>query len=92
MQEPAKKDLTPLTEFSSDIRYIASGYEVYPDMLLNLDALLKDFNPDTDAIVPVGRVIPAFLIGMRIQRLFPDKTITIGIYANKTYTFIRLTE
>ena len=90
VQEPAKKDLSALTAYSEDIRYLTAGFEDHSGLAGRIEDILKEFNPDTDAVIPVGRVVAAFILGAQIAAAFPGKDISIGLYNNKDYTFMRL--
>lgn len=82
-------DLSALTKYTDDIVLITTGYENVSDMYKKVEESIKGFDPLLDAFVPVGKLITTFVVGMVLQKLV-NNPITVGIYKNKDYEFIRI--
>lgn len=49
-----------------------------------------EFDPKTDVIIPVGKIISAFALGVWLGRKFPNDKITFGIFQDKDYHFMEI--
>lgn len=96
--EPAH-EVSILSKYSSQIIFVTDGGDKIEDISNRIESLIKDFNPDTDAIIPMGRAPSNFLAGLSLVRylIFQFITqkkvntpvcITFGVYRNEEYTFI----
>ena len=87
--EPAH-DLSALIEFGEDITYVFNRYEQVDDMLSKAQSSLREFNPETDAFVPIGRVTACSVAGMVLSKMTGNKPVNFGIYKNGVYRFIKM--
>lgn len=75
-------DYSLLAKYCKQVKFMMTGKEDNLQRALEvcLDSL-KDFQPDKDAIVVVGKVNGAFLAGIAMQKLFPSGiTFDMGVY------------
>lgn len=76
-------DFSPLRKYSDRIEFLTTGYESsWAQVKSSLEKNLNGFDPDTDAIVAVGKVNSAVILGMVLQSRFPDKPIRFGQYVS----------
>lgn len=85
-------DLSALKQHTDCIELLTTGYENLPDLQAKIDKNLNDFCPETDAFVPIGKLISTMLAGMTLQRMSNGAPITVGIFRNKSYEFIAIGE
>jgi hypothetical protein len=70
--------------------FIFTGYETSVAQLSEAAIRnLSDFNSETDAFVPTGKMRDVTFASMRLKELNGGK-ITVGIYKDKDYTFERM--
>jgi len=69
-----------LKEFTQDICFIATGYEEVSDLSAIVLNSLKDFDPNQDALVCVGKVNTVFVTGRIVQQIAGDRPVWIGVY------------
>lgn len=81
-------DLSALKNYTDNIELLTTGYENAEDLAPKIELKLTEFDPDTDAFVPVGKLISTMISGMIIQKLVPDREIKIGIYRDRDYEFM----
>lgn len=75
-------DFSSLAEHAKQIRFLTTGQEDMNKINATIEANLKEFEPETDALVAVGRVNSCLIAGIALGKLFAGKTIEIGIYGN----------
>jgi hypothetical protein len=80
-------DLRTMRAYSDDIRLITTGDEKVDELEQKISEALVDFNPLTDAVIPMGRVSACLIAGRRLGELFPDKEIMVGTYHGGEYMF-----
>jgi hypothetical protein len=83
-------DLSDTRDFTNNLRFITNGNELVENLLPVIRESLKDFDPDQDAILAMGRVSANVLVGMILREKFPSKLIDLGIRNNESYQFIEL--
>jgi hypothetical protein len=89
VQEPSpKKDYGPLKEYATDIVFMLSGMEEHYTVEQKLRDELEEFDPVFDAVIPVGRVIEAFILGKVLRSRCQGRLVCMGIYFDKDYTFM----
>jgi len=81
-------DFEGLLELCERIEFVTTGYEKEDNLLPSIVKRLKEFNPLTDIVVPVGNV-PANLLAGAVVASFclraPVVTFTMAIYKEKQY-------
>lgn len=85
-------DLSALKNYTDNIELLTTGYENPEDLSIKIENNLKDFDPSTDAFVPIGKLISTMLAGMILQRISRNMPIKVGIYKNRTYEFMSIGE
>jgi hypothetical protein len=75
-------DFSLLKGLCRDIRFLTTGYEPTSSLLPKLEEGLKDFDPDKDAIVAVGKVTTCLLAGIALARF---GHLTLGIYSKDDF-------
>jgi len=83
-------DVSALKEYTHDIRFITTGYESIDNVHDAIVKNLQEFDPDQDALVPIGKVITSLMIGATLSKRFNGLPITVGVYKDKAYTFCKL--
>jgi len=81
-------DLSIMKKYTDTIRFISTGNERVEDLPEKIKESLKKFNPETDAIIPMGRVSACLITGIILHSLFPFDLIKIGIYNRDDYIFL----
>ena len=82
-------DFNALRDYTDDIVFVTTGYEGLDKLGSAVKESLKDFNPATDAIIPVGKVVWVFVHGAILGSLNFDY-ITIGIFKDGDYSFFKI--
>lgn len=82
-------DLSALQKYTDEIVLITTGYEKVSEIYKKVEESLKDFSVEHDAFVPVGKLLATLASGMIISKMF-IVPITVGIYKNKDYEFIKI--
>lgn len=83
-------DVRALSQYTGTVIFLTEGKEDVKDLPHVIAKNLEQFDPDSDAIVPVGRVITALETGFQLGRLFGNRTITMGVFRDGDYTFARI--
>jgi hypothetical protein len=79
-------DYSVLTKDCEEIRFILSGLETGVSRITETAVrVLQDFDPNTDVVIPVGRVVPAWIISAILVEL--TGFYSIGIYKGGVYHF-----
>lgn len=78
-------DFSSLRELCDSVLFLSSGFEKDEDLVNQIDLFLRDFNPEEDIIVPVGRVAVSLVVGSILNSLGMAE-ILIANYQDKTYT------
>lgn len=84
---PTTHDLSPLKKYSDNLSFLLSGYESMDDLLERLKVELAEFDPEIDAIVPMGKIVPNVMLG-HVLNGFPQ--VILGIFVGgdiKDYVF-----
>ena len=89
--EPSKHDLSLLYEHCENMKFLSTGYEVYSKLLEAIENNLIDFDPNRDAILPIGRVVSTFLVGIALANIQAEGNIMMGIFKGQEYEFIPVT-
>lgn len=76
-------DFSALSNYTDEIVLVTSGEETVRGAAMLVEEALEEFDPESDAIVPVGRIAVAFLAGMLVNKMFPGQAITFGLYQSK---------
>jgi hypothetical protein len=84
--ESSQHDLSALKEHTGDIRYLVSAYDDPSTWIAKITENIKEFDPKTDAIVPVGKLIPTLIVGMALQ----GHAVTVGVFHDKEYHFMQI--
>jgi hypothetical protein len=84
-------DLRALKKYTDEIVLITTGYEDIENIYEKVEVSAKEFDPSTDAFVPIGKLITTFIAGMVLQKLV-HVPIIVGIYKNKDYEFMEVGE
>ena len=87
--EPGK-DFSMVLEEAERIQYACNGFEDPERMTENIQDAVKDFDPEKDAWIPVGRIAAVAEIALTMARMYPDARICIGVYAKGEYTWQRV--
>lgn len=84
--QSTQHDISALTRYSDSLIYLSSGYEETEHLYRTFTRALEDFDPDTDAIIPIGKLIPNVFLGSLLAS-FPR--VILGVYdgKNKDYYF-----
>lgn len=90
--EPSNHDMRGLTQYGERILFMTAGLEptstdIHTDILLGLQE--QKFNPQTDAVVPVGRIAAVMIAGIVLGRHY-QQPITVALYQNSDYVFMNL--
>lgn len=89
--EPTHHDLSSLNRYSRRVRYLTSGFADDESISAQILEELRDFNPETDAIIPMGKLLSNILLGAQLARF---GRVTVGIFQGgdvKDYIFKEVT-
>jgi hypothetical protein len=93
-------DIHILSRYCSQVVFITNGEEKTEDLAQKIPLMLKDFNPDEDALIPMGRVASCTIAGIAIASLSlklglnvnntvsSTPVIMIGLYRGNEYSFV----
>jgi hypothetical protein len=86
-------DISILSRNCSQVVFLSKGDEKIETIAETMSSNLSEFNPDEDALVPMGRVSSCAIAGVLLSNRFrkdPRVVLMIGIYAGNKYIFIPL--
>jgi hypothetical protein len=87
----ASHDLSMSKRYSNRISLLTDGGEKVSELYEKIEHGLLDFDPEADAVIPMGKVVSCMIAGMVLADMFPSNTgITIGVYRGDSYEFINL--
>jgi len=84
--EPSR-DFSKVYLYTADVQFLCNGHETGAERDANIQRAVDQFDPDTDAWVPVGRMVTVANAGLAFGRAFPDRRITLGIYYKGDYAW-----
>lgn len=80
-----------LSKYTNEIVFLSTGNEKIESLESIISNALKSFNPDEDAIVPMGRVSSCIITGIALANLFRNGEIfMIGLFKDNDYVFIHV--
>ena len=82
-------DVSALKAHTDEIIMMTTGYEDMQTLPAKITGSLRDFDPELDAIIPVGKIIASFVSGVVLARM-GQAPIWIGVYKDKRYTFLQV--
>ena len=80
-------DFSALKKYTDEIVFLSTGYEKLEDLPEIIRNNLNDFCAQTDAIVPVGKIIWTFVAGLVLAERKDNGKITVGIFSDRDYIF-----
>ncbi len=80
-------DVSALEPYAEKIIYILKGDEQDAEIVEAIKNNYYGFTPSLDVIIPTGRVISSFIFGFLLNSWIE---ISIGVYRNKDYTFLKV--
>jgi hypothetical protein len=83
-------DIRALSQYTENVTFVCGGKEDVKNIPLQIENTLSEFDPATDAIVPVGRVITTMLAGIYLGTTFKGDSLYMGVYRDGDYTFVRV--
>jgi hypothetical protein len=86
-------DISVLSKNCSQVVFLSKGDEKIETIAETMASKLLEFNPDEDALVPMGRVSACAIAGVLLSNRFrgdPRVVVMIGIYTGNKYIFIPL--
>lgn len=83
-------DVSRLKQHTSAIQFLTRGDEKADTLEESILKALTDFDPASDAVIPMGKVTTCLITGVVLGKMFPDLGVTVGIYGNESYQFIEL--
>ena len=77
-----------LKSYCRRIEFVTDGFETDIDLISQQIAeSMKNFNPDTDCIVPTGTGIINLLVGYFISSKFPDSSLAVAFFQKEVAKF-----
>lgn len=87
----ASHDLSMSKRYSNRISLLTDGGEKVSELYEKIERGLLDFDPGSDAVIPMGRVVSCLVTGMVLSDMFSSNAvITIGVYRGDSYEFIQM--
>ena len=80
---PTRHDLSKLIAEGNKIIHCTTGYEQLEEIIPTVLSNAKDFDPDMDAVLAVGKVNWCMLAGIAFAKLAEGQPVTIGSFNNK---------
>jgi hypothetical protein len=75
-------------QYTSQVTILSTGVELAKDLLEAMGEKLNKFDPEQDAIIPMGRAYACLLAGMLLSsRLDPGTKIAMGLFKGNGYIF-----
>lgn len=95
-------DISILSKYCNQVVFLTNGEEKTEELAQKIPLMLKDFNPDEDALIPMGRVASCTIAGIAISTLISrdhfrtderigtdhNPIIMVGLYRGSEYSFI----
>jgi hypothetical protein len=83
-------DMSALFQYVDDIVFLNTGNKKIRNLISHIEENIEGFDPELDVVIPVGKVVFAFILGTAFSRISKGKSINIGIYDQGEYDFIKL--
>lgn len=86
-------DISLLGKYCDNIIFLTNGDERIENVSERMDAKLEDFDPDDDALIPMGRVSACSMAGILLANKLKGgfkSIVMIGVFAGTKYIFIPL--
>lgn len=90
-------DVSILSRYSDQIVFLSTVEDKLNDLPDKISKMLSDFDPDNDAVIPMGRVSSCLIAGISIASkilseipLGENRLIVIGFYSVSDYIFIEM--
>jgi energy-coupling factor transporter ATP-binding protein EcfA2 len=96
-------DISILSKYCNQVVFLTNGDEKTEELSKKIPLMLQDFNPDEDALIPMGRVASCTIAGIAIasQVHMPHygaitspsspshrPIVMIGLYRGNEYSFV----
>ena len=92
-------DISILSKYCNQVVFLTNGEEKTEELAQKIPLMLEDFNPDEDALIPMGRVasctIAGISIALRVSKLRLEDVevsnlpiIMVGLYRGSEYSFV----
>ena len=85
-------NVSGLKDYTDEIVFVTTGYQTIINIPAEVAKNLEDFDPEQDAIVPLGKLTANILIGLFLGKKYPNVGIWIAIYKDKEYSFVNTKE
>jgi len=85
-------DFSALKPFCQEIVFLTTGYETANQLTKTIahNLYLQKFDPEMDAVLPVGRVVACVVTGIILGRSHQNKSIWLGTYSREEgYRFMK---
>lgn len=85
-------DLSVVKDYTDNIKFITTGTELVEGLAERVSASLEDFDPEEDAIIPMGRTSACLITGLILRSKIPKGgTVKIGVYKKDSkYVFVKV--
>jgi len=80
-------DFSKARDSTKRVTFLSTGDEKVFELKDVMEKMLEDFDPEKDAIIPMGRVSASLLAGLILGNKFPGHTINVGIFSTSGYIF-----
>lgn len=80
--EPGK-DFGALAGLAADTSFVCKGFEQDTEQDREIDKALTDFDPEQDAVVPVGRLSVVTRLFLELGRRYPEHRVVVGVYQHQ---------
>lgn len=83
-------DFSILASYTNSIVCLTSGTELSKDIEHSIRESILDFEPERDALVPMGKTVSCILTGLIIGSMFPNTLITLAVWRGSSYDFVKV--
>lgn len=83
-------DLSIAKEYTDTVKFVTTGTELVDQLMDRISASLENFDPEQDAVIPMGRTSACLITGLILRSKIPKGGIVkIGVYKKDSkYMFV----
>jgi len=83
-------DTDLIERYADSIEFLTNGTNHVSNLQSMIRRNLEEFNPETDALVTMGRAVACLITGLVVRDLWPSGRIVYGIYRGDSYEFVAI--
>jgi|SRR3990172_6365387 len=79
-----------IEKYADSVEFLTNGTDHVSDLRDMIKRNLTDFDPETDALITMGRAVACLITGLIVREIWPSEKISFGIYRGDSYEFMKI--